>query len=77
MRTLTQARKSIALLCLAVFLLGALVPASSGLPFAILAPLWLFFAAVVCVSLVRPAEDRIALPVPFLSILPSRAPPIA
>lgn len=77
MRTLTHARKSIALLCLAVLLLGALVPFASGLPFAILAPLWLFFAAAICVSLVRPAEDRIAPPVPFLSILPSRAPPIA
>jgi len=76
-RTLIQARKSIALVCLAAFLLAALVPASSGLPFAILAPLWLFFAAVVCVALVRPADDRNALPVPFFSILPSRAPPVA
>ena len=77
MRIFIHARKCIALLCLAVFLLGALVPAAPGLPFAILAPLWLFFAAVVCVSLFRPPEDRIALPVPFFSILPSRAPPIA
>ncbi len=77
MRTLIQARKSIALVCLAVFLLAALVPFASGLPFAIFAPLWLFFAAVVCVALFRPADDRNPLPVPFFSILPSRAPPVA
>lgn len=77
MRTLIQARRSIALVCLAAFLLAALVPVASGLPFAILAPLWLFFAAVVCLSLVRPADDRNLLPVPFFSILPSRAPPVA
>jgi hypothetical protein len=76
-RTLIQARKSIALVCLAVLLLAALVPVPSGLPFAILAPLWLFFAAVVCVSVVRPVDDRDPLPVPFFSILPSRAPPVA
>jgi hypothetical protein len=76
-RTLIQARKSIALVCLAAFLLAALVPVASGLPFAIFAPLWLFFAAVVCVALVRPADDRNPLPVPFFSILPSRAPPVA
>ncbi|HET9319675.1 MAG TPA: hypothetical protein VFO27_07860 [Bryobacteraceae bacterium] len=77
MRTLIQARKSIALVCLAAFLLAALVPVASGLPFAILAPLWLFLAAVVCVSLVRPADDGNSLPVPVFSILPSRAPPVA
>ena len=76
MRTLIQARKSIALVCLAAFLLAALVPVASGLPFAIFAPLWLFFAAVVCVAL-APADDRNPLPVPFFSILPSRAPPVA
>jgi len=76
-RTLIQARRSIALVCLVAFLLAALVPVASGLPFAYLAPLWLFFAAVVCVALVRPADDRNLLPVPFFSILPSRAPPVA
>jgi len=76
-RTLIQARKSIALVCLAVLLLAALVPVASGLPFAIFAPLWLFFAAVVCVALVRPADDRNALPVPFFSVLSSSAPPVA
>ena len=77
MRTLIHARRLIALFCLAVFLLAALVPAASGLAFANLAPLWLFFAAVVCVSLVGAADDQNPLPVPFLSILPSRAPPVA
>ena len=76
MHALIHARRSIALVCLVVLVLAALIPASSGLPFAILAPLWLFFAAVVCVSPVRPTEDRAALPVPFLSSLPSRAPPV-
>jgi len=76
-RTLIQARRSIALVCLAVCLLAALVPTASGLPFDVLAPLWLFFAAVVCLALVSPADDRNPLPVPFFSILPSRAPPLA
>ena len=75
-RTLLQARRLSALLCLAVLLLATLTSVSLGLPFAILVPVWLFLAFVVCVSGVGPAEDADVLRIPFLSIVPSRAPPI-
>jgi len=47
MQPVFHARRSIALFCLAVLLIGALIPAASGLPVGILVPLWIFVAAIV------------------------------
>jgi hypothetical protein len=76
MRTLLNARRWIAVLCLAVLLIAALIPAASGLPFAILVPLWLFCAAIATFSIRSAFDDCGAQPIPYLLILSSRAPPI-
>lgn len=76
MKSSHSASRAIAFLCLAVLLIVALIPTASGLPFFILIPLWLFFAAIVTLSIRPPVEHCAAQQVPFLSILPSRAPPI-
>lgn len=77
MQAFLSARRSIAFLCLAVLLIAALIPASSGLPLGTLVPLWLFFAAIVALSIRRPIENFNPPQAAFLSILPSRAPPTA
>jgi hypothetical protein len=77
MQALLQARRSIALFCLAALLIAALIPAASGLPFGILVPLWTFVAAIVTFSIRRAIEDSSPLRVSCLPVLPSRAPPIA
>jgi hypothetical protein len=77
MQALLHTRQSIALFCLAVLLIAALIPAASGLPFGILVPLWTFVAAIVTFSIGRTAEDSSPLRVACVPVLPSRAPPIA
>jgi len=77
MQALVHARRSVALFCLAALLIAALIPAAYGLPFCILVPLWTFVAAIVTLSIHRAAEDSSPLRVSYLSVLPSRAPPIA
>jgi len=77
MQALLHARRPIALFCLAALLIAALIPAASGLPSGILAPLWIFVAAIVTFSILRTAEDSSPLRVASLPVLPSRAPPIA
>jgi len=77
MQALLHARRSIALFCLAAILIAALIPVASGLPFAVLVPLWIFIAAIVTFSILRTAEDSSPLRVTCLRVLPSRAPPIA
>ena len=76
MRTLIQARRLVAFLCLAVLLVAALTPATSGPLCAILVPLWLFFAAIVIVSICLAGEDYSAPLIPLLSLAAPRAPPI-
>ena len=71
-----NARRLAVVLCVAVLLIAVLVPAASGLPFGILVPLWLFFAAIVALSIRPPVEDCHAERIAYYSILPSRAPPI-
>jgi hypothetical protein len=56
-------------------LIVALIPAASGLPYFILIPLWLYFAAIVTLSIRPPIEHCTAPRIPFLPILSSRAPP--
>jgi len=77
MQAFFDARRSIALFCLAVLLIAALTPAASGLPFGILVPLWIFVAVIVTLSIRRAADDSSPLLVSCLSVLKSRAPPIA
>jgi hypothetical protein len=76
MKSFLSASRAIAFLCLAVLLIVALIPTASGLPSFILIPLWLFFATVVTLSIRPPVEHCAAQQISFLSILPSRAPPI-
>jgi len=77
MQALFQARRSIALFCLAALLFAALIPAASALPFGILVPLWIFVAVIVTLSIRRGADDSSPLWVSSVPVLPSRAPPIA
>ena len=77
MQALFQARRSIALFCLAVLLIAALIPAASGYPVGILVPLWIFVAVIVTLSIRRAADDSGHLLVSYLSVLKSRAPPTA
>jgi hypothetical protein len=77
MRRMLHARRFVVFLCLALVLLAAVTPAASGLFYAILVPLWLFVAFILAVPLRREAEVSKPLLFPFLSFLPSRAPPIA
>jgi hypothetical protein len=74
---LTFARKLIACLCLAVVLLAALTPASSGLFWAFVLPLVLLFGAVLVASAARP-PDEIGIPTTSCpSVVAGRAPPFA
>jgi hypothetical protein len=70
------ARRLTALFCLALLLLATIIPAGYGLPYAILAPLWLFLAAVVLIAIHR--GDELCHPPCFFvrRTLSSRAPPI-
>ena len=76
MKSFLSTSRAIAFLCLAVLLIVALIPSASGLLSFVLIPLWLFFAAIVTLSIRPPVEHCAAQQIPFLSILPSRAPPI-
>jgi hypothetical protein len=71
-----DARKLVAVLCLAVVLVAALTPSASGLLHAILVPAWVFVAAILVFS-IREIADKGPQPPPFLAVLASRAPPIA
>ena len=71
-----NARRLTAVFCLALLLLATLVPAGSGLLYAMLAPLWLFLAAVVLIAIHGGLE--VCQPPCFFvcRTLSSRAPPI-
>ena len=77
MQFLFHARRAVAVFCLATLLIAALIPAASALPFSILVPLWTFVAVIVTITICCAAEDSSPLRVSYLSVLPSRAPPIA
>jgi hypothetical protein len=77
MQSLSHARRSIAIFCLAALLIAALIPAASGLPFGILVPLWTCVAVIVTFSIRRTVDDSSPLRVSCVPVLPSRAPPIA
>jgi hypothetical protein len=71
-----NARRLTAVICLALLLLGTLIPAGSGLLSAILTPLWLFLVAVVLIAIHRRPEDWHPLCFFVRRTLSSRAPPI-
>jgi hypothetical protein len=75
MQIVLDARRWIALLCLAALVLTVLTPGSSGL-LAILAPFWLFFEILTAVPMRREGEPCHAHLSPFFSPLSSRAPPV-
>jgi len=74
--TLVRSRRLIAVLCIAALIAAAFTPAASGLLYAFLTPLWLFFAAVITISICRPVEDFGRRQLLLLPTLASRAPPI-
>jgi hypothetical protein len=69
-------RRLIAFLCVVAVLLAAVSPVAPGLAWAILVPLLLFVVVVVAPA-VRDLDDLDPATSPFLSALPSRAPPLA
>jgi hypothetical protein len=71
-----QARKLIAILCLAALLIAVAAPNAHGPAFALLAPFWLLIEILVLVSIERRTEDRTPAPFPFVAAVASRAPPL-
>lgn len=72
---MSRARKSIVVLCIAIVVVAALLPAVSIDLVAILTPLWLIVPAVTVISIGRIALSSDEQPVSLLSLVPSRAPP--
>jgi uncharacterized membrane protein YtjA (UPF0391 family) len=62
-------------LCLVVVLLCALTFAGIAFPIAILAPLWFFFATVLCDPIRSFDEPRNLQPAPALPLFSPRPPP--
>jgi hypothetical protein len=71
-----RTRKSLVLFCIGVVVFAACLPAVGTLFAAILAPLWLVVPSVVVVMIRRRAFRCDEQPVPLLSLLLSRAPPV-
>jgi len=71
-----QARKTIAVLCIALVLVAGVLPAVSvALGAVILVALWLVAPAVVVTVVRRIASDSEEQPVSLLALLDSRGPP--
>jgi hypothetical protein len=71
-----RTRKSIAVVCIALVVFAAFVPAlAATLDAAILVPLWLVLPAVVVTVVRREAFRCDEQPVSLLAVLASRAPP--
>jgi ascorbate-specific PTS system EIIC-type component UlaA len=71
-----QARKTIAVLCIALVLVAGVLPAVSvALASVILVALWLVAPAVVVTVVRRIASDSEEQPVSLLALLDSRGPP--
>jgi hypothetical protein len=69
-------RKQVVVLCLIAVLISALTPITSSLLFAILIPLWFFFAALVTVQGRIDDECFDLTLLPNLPVFSSRPPPI-
>ena len=76
MKAVQHARRLIVLLCLAAVLLALLASAANGLPFAILAPLWFFVAAIVGVPLRSVSEHCDVRQFSSLPVFAARPPPL-
>jgi len=74
MKGMKAMRHLVALVCLVV-LLAALTPLA-GVPFAILVPLWFFFAIVVSVPTQRIEEHDHQEPFHLLPVFSPRPPPV-
>ena len=73
-----RTRKAIAVVCIALVVFAAFVPAlASTLGAAVLVPLWLVLPAVVVTVVRREAFRCDEQPVSLLAVLASRAPPAA
>jgi hypothetical protein len=71
-----RTRKSIAVLCVALLVFSAFVPAAApNLVYAILVPLWLVAPAIAVIVIRRTATRCDEQPASFLSLVLSRAPP--
>jgi hypothetical protein len=70
-------RKSLACVCIVLVAFAAFVHAAPTLPPALLTPLWIVFPAVGIVLIRREAARCDDQPVSLLSLLASRAPPLA
>ena len=74
--SLSQARKSIALICIAVVVVAAVSTAAVDLFSAVLVPLWLLTPAVAVVRIRQRAARCDDQPVSLVALLPSRVPPL-
>lgn len=70
-------RKAVAVVCIALVVFAAFVPAAASLISAALIPLWLVLPAVAVTVIRRRASRCSEQPVSLLSLLLSRAPPIS
>jgi hypothetical protein len=67
--------RSVAGLCIAVIALAAFLPGISALEYALFEPEWVLLPDDTPVVVCSPVACGDEQPVPFLSLLPSRAPP--
>jgi uncharacterized membrane protein YjdF len=72
---MSRTRTSVAVLCIAIVVFSAIVPAVAGHFFAILVPLWLVVPAVSVVIIRRKSLHCDEQSISLLSLALSRAPP--
>jgi len=73
--SMARPNRSVAGLCIAVIVLAAFLPGISALDYALFEPQWVLLPDEVRLAVYSPVEPGDEQPVPFLSLLPSRAPP--
>jgi uncharacterized membrane protein len=71
-----HARRFLIVSCVLGLLLAELTPLATAIAFAILVPIWFFFALVVGVSIADADEHRNAPPFPTLPVFSPRPPPV-
>ena len=70
-----RTRKVLALVCIALIVVGGIVPAAATFVYAILVPLWLIVPAVAVTIIRRAAARCDDQPVSLLALVAFRAPP--
>jgi hypothetical protein len=73
---MSDVRKLVAVVGLAVLVWAALTPAATGLLWAELVPMWFFVAILVCLLVVREPDLCSVRSALLLGSIPFRAPPI-